>query len=217
MLSIQTFTFNPFSENTYVVFDETKEAVIIDPGCYSREEQKELVSYVEAHQLNLKYILNTHGHIDHVLGNDFAKDKFKAPLVISKLDEATMRSVKTYAPLYGFDAYREAEPDKLLVEGDSIEFGNVLWKILFLPGHSAGHIGFYDEKEKVIFSGDVLFEQSIGRTDLPGGNFDTLIQSIHQKLFTLPDEVIVYPGHGPTTTIGEEKISNPFCAISLMR
>ncbi len=217
MLSIKVFTFNPFSENTYLVSDETKEAVIIDPGCYSREEQKELVSFVEANQLKVKYILNTHGHIDHVLGNDFTKDKFKAPLVISKLDEATMRSVKTYAPLYGFDAYREAEPDKFLVEGDTFVFGNTSWKILFLPGHAPGHIGFYDEKEKVIFSGDVLFEQSIGRTDLPGGNFDTLIQSIHQKLFTLPDEVIVYPGHGSSTSIGEEKISNPFCAISLIK
>lgn len=217
MLSIHTFTFNPFSENTYVVSDETKEAVVIDPGCYSREEQRELVSFVETNMLKVKYILNTHGHIDHVLGNDFAKDKFKAPLAISKLDEATTRSVKTYASLYGFDAYREAEPDMYLVEGDVLSFGNTSWKILFLPGHSAGHIGFYDEKEKVIFSGDVLFEQSIGRTDLPGGNFDTLIQSIHKKLFTLPDEVVVYPGHGDPTTTGEEKISNPFCAISLIK
>src|SRR5579862_3294068 len=111
MLSIQTFTCNPFAENTYVVSDDTKEAVIIDPGCYTREEQKELTQYVEAQQLKIKYILNTHGHIDHVLGNDFTKDKFKTPLVISKLDEATMRSVKTYASLYGFEAYREAEPD----------------------------------------------------------------------------------------------------------
>jgi glyoxylase-like metal-dependent hydrolase (beta-lactamase superfamily II) len=137
--------------------------------------------------------------------------------VISKLDEPTMRSVKAYAPLYGFDAYREAEPDKFVNEGETIVFGNAVWKILFLPGHSPGHIGFYDEKEKVIFSGDVLFEQSIGRTDLPGGNFDTLIHNIHQKLFTLPGEVTVYPGHGSTTTVGEEKISNPFCAISLIK
>jgi glyoxylase-like metal-dependent hydrolase (beta-lactamase superfamily II) len=217
MLSVQIFEFNAFSENTYVVSDETKEAVIIDPGCYSREEQRELVSYAEGQQLKVKYILNTHGHIDHVLGNDFTKDKFKAPLLISKLDLATTRAVKNYAPLYGFDAYRDAEPDQLLSEGDAISFGNTSWKILFLPGHSAGHIGFYDVKEKMIFSGDVLFSQSIGRTDLPGGNFETLISSIHQKLFTLPDDVLVYPGHGPSTTIGEEKISNPFCALSLIR
>ncbi|MBI3481882.1 MAG: MBL fold metallo-hydrolase [Bacteroidetes bacterium] len=217
MLSIQSLTFNPFSENTYVVSDDTRETVIIDPGCYTREEQRELVSYINSQQLIVKYILNTHGHIDHVLGNDFVKDKYKAPLLISKLDEATMRSVKTYAPLYGFEAYREAEPDRFLSEGDSITFGKTLWKIIFLPGHSPGHIGFYDEKEKVVFSGDVLFAQSIGRTDLPGGNFETLIQSIHKKLFILPDEVIVYPGHGPSTSIGEEKISNPFCALSLIK
>lgn len=217
MLSIQIFTFNAFAENTYVISDETKEAVIIDPGCYSRAEQQELTNYIEIHQLKVKYILSTHSHIDHVLGNDFAKDKFKAPLVIGKLDEATLRSVKTYAPLYGFDAYREALPDQLLNEGETISFGNISWKVLFLPGHAPGHIGFYDEKEKIVFSGDVLFAQSIGRTDLPGGNFDILIQSIHQKLFTLPDEVVVYPGHGPATSIGEEKISNPFCALSLIR
>lgn len=217
MLSIHAFEFNAFAENTYVVSDETKQAVIIDPGCYSREEQRTLSSYVDENKLVIKYILNTHGHVDHVLGNDFAKDKFKAPLLISKMDEATTRAVRNYAPLYGFDAYREAEPDQLLSEGEVVSFGNTTWKVLFLPGHSPGHIGFYDANEKVLFSGDVLFAQSIGRTDLPGGNFETLINSIHQKLFILRDEVVVYPGHGPSTTIGEEKISNPFCALSLIR
>jgi len=217
MLTIQTFEFNAFAENTYVVSDETNEAVIIDPGCYSRDEQRELVSYVEENHLTVKYILNTHGHVDHVLGNDFAKEKFKAPLVISKLEEATTRAVKNYAPLYGFDAYRQAEPDQFLSEGDVVSFGNTSWKVLFLPGHSVGHIGFYDAKEKIVISGDVLFAQSIGRTDLPGGNFETLINSIHRNLFILPDDVVVYPGHGQTTTIGEEKISNPFCALSLTR
>jgi len=217
MLSIEIFTFNPFSENTYVVSDETTEAVIIDPGCYTREEQQELSSYVNDNHLKIKYLLNTHGHIDHVLGNDFVKDKYKVPLLIHKIDEATLRAVKTYAPLYGFDAYRGAEPDRFIGEEDRIEFGNTSWKIFFLPGHAPGHIGFYDEKEKIIFSGDVLFAQSIGRTDLPGGNFETLINSIHKKLFILPDEVVVYPGHGPATTIGGEKISNPFCALSLLK
>ncbi|SRR5258706_13663478 len=217
MLSIQTFTFNAFSENTYVVSDETREAVIIDPGCYSREEQQELSSFIESLQLKIKSILNTHCHIDHVLGNNFVVVKYKAPLLIHPIEEAQLRAVKNYAPIYGFEGYREAEPDQFIDEKYAIKFGNTSWKIFFLPGHSPGHIGFYDGKEKAVFSGDVLFEHSIGRTDLPGGNFDTLIQSIHQKLFTLPDEVVVYPGHGPTTTIGEEKISNPFCALSLLR
>ncbi len=217
MLSVQTFTFNAFSENTYVVHDETREAVIIDPGCYGREEQEELSAHIEAKKLKVKFVLNTHCHIDHVLGNDFAKDKYHAPLLVHPIEEAVLKAVKNYAPVYGFDGYREATPDQFITEKDTITFGNTTWKILFLPGHAPGHIGFYDEREKIIFSGDVLFANSIGRTDLPGGNFDTLIQSIHQKLFTLPDDVLVYPGHGPTTTLGEEKISNPYCALSLIR
>ncbi|SRR5258708_7762481 len=217
MLSIQAFTFNAFSENTYVVSDETLEAVIIDPGCYSREEEKELSAFVESNHLKIKFILNTHCHIDHVLGNNFVVDKYKAPLLIHKIEEAQLKAVKNYAPVYGFDGYREAGPVQFIDEKSTIAFGNTLWKIFFLPGHSPGHIGFYNAKEKVVFSGDVLFANSIGRTDLPGGNFEVLIQSIHQKLFTLPDEVVVYPGHGQPTTIGGEKISNPFCALSLLR
>lgn len=216
MLLIQTFTFNAFSENTYVISDETLEAVIIDPGCYAREEQQELSEYIEKHQLKIKFILNTHCHIDHVLGNHYVKDKYKAPLLIHKIEEAQLRAVKNYAPVYGFEGFREAEPDQFIDESDTVSFGNTEWKIFFLPGHSPGHVGFYDGKEKILFSADVLFQNSIGRTDLPGGNFDTLIQSIHKKIFTLPDDVIIYPGHGPTTTVGEEKISNPFCALSLI-
>lgn len=217
MLSIQTFTFNAFSENTYVVSDETLAAVIIDPGCYSRDEQKELSAFIERHNLRIELILNTHCHIDHVLGNHFVKDRYKVPLHLHKIEEAQLRAVKNYAPVYGFEGYREAEPDRFIDEKDGVTFGNSKWKIFFLPGHSPGHIGFYDDRENILFSGDVLFAGSIGRTDLPGGNFDTLIKSIHQNIFTLPDSVVVYPGHGPTTTVGEEKISNPFCALSLMR
>lgn len=217
MLSIQTFTFNAFSENTYVVSDETKAAVIIDPGCYTRQEQQELTSYVETNRLKINFILNTHCHVDHVLGNYFAKEKFKAPLLIHQIEDAQLRAVKNYAPVYGFTGYTPAEPDQFIGETDAVEFGNTSWKILFLPGHAPGHIGFYDAKEKIIFAGDVLFAGSIGRTDLPGGHFETLIQSIHQKLFVLPDDVVVYPGHGPTTTLGEEKISNPYCALSLLK
>jgi glyoxylase-like metal-dependent hydrolase (beta-lactamase superfamily II) len=215
MLRVETFTFNAFSENTYVVYDDTKECVIIDPGCYSREEQNELSDFIEEEKLTVKYLLNTHCHIDHVLGNYYVKEKYKVPLILHEKDAATLKSVSVYAPLYGFQGYQPTEPDQLIKEGDIIKFGATEWSVLFLPGHAPGHVGFYDEKEKMIFSGDVLFESSIGRTDLPGGNFKTLIESIQQKLFLLPEETIVFPGHGPTTTIGKEKVSNPFCALSL--
>ncbi len=215
MMTIQTFVFNPFQENTFVAFDETKEAVVIDPGCYEPAERALLDNFITTHQLSVKYLLNTHCHIDHVLGNDYVKEKYKVKLMIHPIEETVLRTVKIYAPNYGFAQYREANPEGFLKEGDILKFGNTSLDVLFLPGHSPGHIAFYNRQQNVIIGGDVLFAGSIGRTDLPGGNFDTLIHSIHQKLFTLPDNVVVYPGHGPTTTLGVEKVSNPFCALSL--
>jgi len=214
MLSIQVFVFNPFQENTYVLYDETKEAVVIDPGCYEEEEKLELEEFIEENRLKVTMLLNTHGHIDHVLGNSFIKDRFKVKLYIHRRDEPVLKAVSAYSSNYGFHLYHEAVVDDYLDEGHTIGFGNQQFKILFVPGHSPGHVAFYNEKEKVVIGGDVLFQNSIGRTDLPGGNFDTLIQSIHEKLFTLPDDVTVYPGHGPKTSIGYEKVSNPFCALT---
>jgi glyoxylase-like metal-dependent hydrolase (beta-lactamase superfamily II) len=213
-MTIQSFVFNPFSENTYVAFDETKEAVIIDPGCYEPTEKAELDQFITSKGLTVKFVLNTHCHIDHVLGNFHFKTKYKVPLAINKQDEKVLLAVQSYASNYGFAGYQPTLPDRFLEENESFAFGNTNWKILFLPGHSPGHIAFYDEQKKTIFSGDVLFKRSIGRTDLPGGNFDVLLKSIQQKLFLLPDDVVVYSGHGPTTTIGEEKKSNPFCALT---
>ncbi len=198
-----------------MAYDETGEAVIIDPGCYEPAECLQLDKFIAANKLTVKHLLNTHCHIDHVLGNDHVKEKYHVRLLIHPIEEAVLRAVKSYAPNYGFPRYREVVPDQFLSEGDTVKFGNISLDVLFLPGHSPGHIGFYHAQQKVIFCGDVLFAGSIGRTDLPGGDFDTLIDSIHRKLFTLPDDVVVYPGHGPTTTLGEEKISNPFCAMSL--
>lgn len=217
MIQIQTFAFNPFSENTYVVFDQTREGVIIDPGCYETEEKKTLAKFIEDEGIKIKYLLNTHCHIDHVLGNDFVKEKYKVPFLIHPKEEPVLKSVKAYAPSYGFAQYHEALPDQFINEGDKVLFGNIVFQVVFLPGHAPGHIGFYDSDSKSLFSGDVLFQQSIGRTDLPGGDHNTLIKSIHQKIFTLPDDVVVYPGHGDTTTVGEEKVSNPFCALSLLK
>jgi len=213
-MTLESFVFNPFSENTYVAFDDTKEAVIIDPGCYEPSEQAELDRFIAAQGLTVKYILNTHCHIDHVLGNFHCKTKYKVPLLIHRQDEKVLLAVQSYASNYGFAGYQPTVPDRFLEENESFVFGNTKWKVLFLPGHSPGHIAFYDEQKKTVLSGDVLFKRSIGRTDLPGGNFDVLLHSIQQKLFLLPDDVVVYSGHGPTTTIGEEKKLNPFCALN---
>jgi hydroxyacylglutathione hydrolase len=214
MLTIKTFAFNPFQENTYVV-SSGSEAVVIDPGNSNKNETIQLDEYIASQNLTIKYLLNTHCHIDHVLGNYHVKEKYKIPFMIHANDLPVLRAVKAYAPNYGFPMYTECLPDSFLKEGDEVNFGDTKGKVLFVPGHAPGHIAFYFEREKKLMAGDVLFQSSIGRTDLPGGDFDTLIDSIHQKLFTLPDDVTVYPGHGPTTTTGVEKVSNPFCALSL--
>ncbi|MDJ1479307.1 MBL fold metallo-hydrolase [Cytophagaceae bacterium YF14B1] len=210
MLHIQTFTFNPLAENTYVLYDDTLECVIIDPGCYERDEQETLAAFIEEKGLKVIKLLNTHGHFDHVFGNAYVKRTFGVSLFIHPLDEATLRSVITYASIYGFVRYEPAEPDGFLEEGDNVSFGNTQLKVLFLPGHAPGHIGFYSEKDGVLIGGDVLFRHSIGRTDLPGGDHQTLLRSIREKVFPLGDTVKVYPGHGPMTTVGEEKRANPY-------
>src|SRR5688572_5628843 len=214
MLQVKKFVFNPFMENTYVLFDETNACVIIDPGCVEKDEENELVEFIQSNQLVVKQLINTHCHIDHVLGNAFVKRKFNVQLLIHPIEEAMLRAVKSYASNYGFFQYQDSTPDSFLNEGDHVVFGNQKLEVLFVPGHSPGHIAFYDAATKVLIGGDVLFENSIGRTDLPGGDYDTLINSIHQKFFTLPDDVTVYCGHGSETSIGFEKRTNPFCAIA---
>ncbi|MBL7835601.1 MAG: MBL fold metallo-hydrolase [Cyclobacteriaceae bacterium] len=214
MLRIKKFTFNPFGENTYVLFDDSKECVVIDPGCYEKAEQQELTAFIDSNQLVVKRLLNTHCHIDHVLGNAFVKRKFNVGLFINAIEEPLLRAVKSYASNYGFFQYEDSVADGFLTEKDVVAFGEQKLQILFVPGHSPGHIAFYDEASKILVGGDVLFENSIGRTDLPGGNFNTLINSIHEKFFTLPDDVTVYCGHGEETSIGFEKRTNPFCAIT---
>lgn len=209
-MEVIKFTFNPFMENTYILHDSGK-GVIIDPGCYDPAEKKELVEYIEKEGIEIEKILNTHGHIDHVLGNSFAKAKYNVPLWIGEYDEATLKSVEAYAASYGFQQYASAQADHYIKEGDEITIGNGSLKVLFVPGHAPGHIAFYNAKNNFIIGGDVLFQESIGRTDLPGGDFDTLMESIKSQFFTLPDETVVYSGHGGETTIGHEKQYNPFC------
>ena len=213
MLKIESFIFGPFQENTYVLFDETSEGVILDPGCYEQQEQLTLSQFISDNHIKIIQVINTHCHIDHVLGNQFVKNKYQAPLAIPEGEKEALAAVKIYAPNYGFPAYQEAEVDEYIKEQDTVEFGDTRFDVLLVPGHSPGHLAFYHDESKVCFGGDVLFQSSIGRTDLPGGDHQTLIRSIHEKIFSLPDEVIVYSGHGPPTTVGQEKKTNPFCAI----
>ena len=217
MLQVQSFVFNALQENTFVLFDETKECVVIDPGCSNQAENAQLKSFIDKHKLKVKLVLNTHCHVDHVLGNRFAKQTFKINLLIHRLEEPTLRAAEVYAPSYGFHDYQHQSADAFLEEGDFIVMGNHTLVVLFVPGHAPGHVAFYNEKSRILIGGDVLFYNSIGRTDLPGGNHEQLINSIHSKLFTLPDNVKVYPGHGPETTIGFEKKTNPFCAIDTLK
>lgn len=210
-LQIQVFTFNAFQENTYVVYDEaTLEAAVIDPGCHSSTEQSKLKNFIETNLLKVKYLLNTHCHIDHVLGNWFVKNTYNVPLYIHQLDLPTLRSVPTQASMYGMAPYEPAEPDIFLEEGQRILLGTSGLDVLFVPGHAPGHVAFYNAEQHFCIGGDVLFRESVGRTDFPGCNHSHLIKSIKEKLFTLPDETIVMPGHGPNTTIGHEKIHNPY-------
>lgn len=213
MLQIRSFVFNAFQENTYVLYDETKQCVVIDPGCFDEHERSTLADFIKDEGLEVVLLLNTHCHVDHVLGNYFVKEKYRTKLLIHAADSATLKAVQVYAPGYGLHGYQSTEPDGFLEEGDIVKFGTQSLRVLFVPGHAPGHIAFYSAESKNIIAGDVLFYNSIGRTDLPGGNFNTLIDSIHNKLFTLPDDVTVYPGHGPETTIGFEKRTNPFCAV----
>lgn len=214
MLQVRSFVFNPFQENTFVVYDETKECAIIDPGCSDENENSQLRDFIKKEKLRVRLLLNTHCHIDHVLGNRFVKDTFKVNLLIHRTEEPILKAAEVYAPSYGFHDYQHMPADAYLEEGDFLMIGNQTFVVLFVPGHSPGHVAFYSEKNRLLFGGDVLFYNSIGRTDLPGGNHQTLLNSIHTQLFTLPDYVKVLPGHGPETTIGFEKKTNPFCAVN---
>jgi hydroxyacylglutathione hydrolase len=212
MLRIVSFTFNGFAENTYLLIDEaTRATAIVDPGAYSRAEQQTLRDYVAEHQLDVKFLLNTHAHIDHVLGNAFVLNTYPGiPFLLHALDLPTLRAVATYAGPYGFAAYEPAEPTGELVAGQVIKLGESELSVRFAPGHAPGHVVFYDAAGGQLVGGDVLFKSSIGRTDLPGGDHNTLLKSIKEELLTLPDATVVFPGHGPTTTIGAERRSNPF-------
>ena len=211
MLNVKKFTFNPFSENTYVVTDEFKNAVIIDPGCYYKAEQNELDSYVLKNNLKLKSILHTHSHLDHMFGTAYLADKYNLDLWICKEDLVTYQSYEKVCEVYGVPITFSPNPTpKFFDLKQLIQIEGIKFEILFVPGHSPGHVAFYNKENNFLINGDCLFENSIGRTDLPGGNHQQLIDSIKNEIFILPDETLVYCGHGNETTIKAEKSSNPF-------
>lgn len=210
-MTIKAFTFNPFQENTYLVYDETKEAVLIDAGCLMDDEKEQLKRYIVENKLVLKRLLNTHLHLDHQFGNRYVSETFGVKPEACKEDEFLLENVVAQARSFGFAVDEEAQPlGGYIVENQEIEFGDSKLKSLHVPGHSPGSMVFYSEDNSVIFAGDVLFKSSIGRTDLPMGDYATLISNITKKLMTLPDSTVVYSGHGPATTIGHERKNNPY-------
>jgi hydroxyacylglutathione hydrolase len=210
MIAIKSFVFNSFEENTYVLSDETGECVIIDPGCHLASEEKELSDYIDKQGLTPVLLLNTHCHIDHILGNQYVSSKYGVNLYFHKAEQPVLDASSAVSMMYGIQLDPSPQPAGYLEEGEAVRFGTSVLKVIFTPGHSPGSISFFNEKQQFLISGDVLFKTSIGRTDLPGGNYETLIRSIMIGLMPLGDAVKVYSGHGESTTLGYEKQFNPF-------
>jgi len=210
MLKIKSFEFSPIQENTYIVYNEFNDCAIIDPGCYFDDEKDTLVQYIDKMGLTPRMLLNTHCHLDHVFGNKFIAEKYGLTLHIHENEKPVLAFAPASGLMYNLPFDNYTGEFIFLKENEPIKLGNDEMKILLVPGHSPGSVGFYCKEEKFIISGDVLFYRSIGRTDLPLGDHETLLKSIREKLFTLPGETIVYSGHGPATTIADEKAENPF-------
>ncbi len=210
MLQIVSFTFNPFQENTFLWINENKECWITDPGMYGHTEEKILFDYIENNQLKPQQIINTHAHIDHILGIDALKTKYNIPFGMHQKEMPVLSNAKGSAMMFGLNMGASPNVDFYINEGDKIHLGTDEIEVRFTPGHSPGSIVFYYPAGKLVVAGDVLFNGSIGRTDLPGGDYETLMESITNQMYTLPDETTVYCGHGPSTTISNEKLHNPY-------
>lgn len=211
MLNVKKFIFSPFYENTYLVYDDiSKETAVIDPGCYDDKERKTLDDFVKQENLLIKYLINTHCHIDHIFGNAFIKTNFNPQYLAPQEDLFLLDLMIKQGEIYGTPLTPSPQPDLLITEDEIINLGNSSSKFIFVPGHSPGGYSLYFENEKICFTGDTLFKGSIGRTDLWGGDYNTLIKSINEKLLVLPDDVKIFPGHESDSTIGYERKNNQF-------
>ena len=210
-MNIRTFTFNPFQENTYVIYEDHNDCIIVDPGCYTNEEENELSDFIKSKRLKPTKLINTHCHIDHVLGNKFVQERWGIDLYINKLEIPILESANDIAVNYGFNNYLHCKYPKYFIDEKTIiKLNNTSFQILFTPGHSPGHICLYNKKENILIGGDLIFKESVGRTDLPGGDYNTLIKSIKEKILVLNDKTKIYCGHGSSTILKWEKEHNPF-------
>ena len=212
MLTVKRFIFNPIQENTYVVYNGKDACAIIDPGCYFPEEKQGLAFWLKEAHLHPNFLLNTHCHLDHVFGNKWVAEHYQLELQMGEKELWTFRFAPESGSRWSMPFENYSGNIIFLKEGDTIQLGDDSLEVLFTPGHSVGHIAFYNRKNGFVISGDLLFRMGIGRSDLPGGDAALLLESIRQKLMVLPDDTIVYPGHGEPTTIGYEKENNPFLA-----
>lgn len=210
MIKIEKFVFNPFQENTWVLYDETKACVIVDPGCMDKNENLVLSTFVSSNRLNPVKLIYTHCHVDHVPGNNFVCEKYDLKPEMHKAGLSFFENAPRHGQIYGFNIPEMIMPEQFFEHDDIIKFGNSALKVVYTPGHVDGHVCFICEAQHFVITGDVLFKDSIGRTDFPTGDFDKLMNSIHSQLFTLDDDYMVYCGHGSETSIGYEKVNNPF-------
>ena len=210
MITIKKFTFNPFQENTYILYDDTKSCIIVDPGCFNSMEREQLSEFIGGKDLIPKRLINTHAHIDHVLGNRYVADKYDLGLELFKSSYNMLDLAARSAQVYGVPYDTSPEPSRFIEEGETINFGESALEVMHVPGHAPDHIVLLHKEQKFLIGGDVLFKGSIGRTDLPGGNHHELLDNIQQKIFVLDEEIVVYSGHGEETTVGEEQRTNPF-------
>lgn len=210
MIKLKQFVFNELGVNTFVLHDDTQLCIIVDPGCNSTSQQTKLSAYITENNLMPAYIVNTHGHFDHVFGNSWAKALYNCPILMHRDDLHLIEHIDKFAGLFGFEVEKAPFPDRFLYDGDILKFGETSLKIIHVPGHSPGSICLYSEPDRLLVSGDVIFNGGIGRTDLPAGNHGLLMRGIREKILTLPPETVVWPGHGPQTTIRNEHDTNPF-------